>query len=410
MLLAWVLPVCSQGGSPDPVFAGIPFERWLEDGGPPQIPWKVEVAVQDLSRHQRLRTLVKIQVDGRELIKRRGKSQLLMLVQFNDAQGQAYQIHNRFELDEIQDELRNADIVYTQEALVLPGEYRVSLALLDTASGEHSATRKTLRVPGLGNDPLPQMWRNLPPVEFLTTEDAADRWFLPSVTGRLHIPVATRRPVHISLLANVSLSELAANTPAAYSMSMGSLIPSLKVLSQIEIENGTLDLALIDVSRRRITFEQKEVRDVDWPELRKSLKDADPNVIDVESLKNRKSNLEFLATEVSRRIESAPRSHPQVFIVLSGPMAFADAERNRLVQSARQSYSRVFYICLHPWLGVGPRTRRGAPGMMPRVQAHWVFDSLQATLEGFKPRVFDITTPMEFRKALATIIEEISRL
>ncbi len=410
LFLACALPVFAQGGSPDPIFAGIPFERWLEDAEPPQIPWKVEVTAHDLSRHQRLRASVRIQVDGKELVKRRGKSELVMLVQFNDAQGQAYQIHNKYDLNEVQDELRNADLVYTQEAWVLPGEYRVSMALLDSSSGEHSATRRTLRVPGLRNDPLPKMWRDLPPVEFLTAEDVADRWFLPSITGRLHLPVAARRPVHINVLANVSLSELAANTPAAYSMSMGSLIPALKVLSQIEVQNGSLDLALLDVSRRRITFEQKEARDVDWPELRKGLKDADPNVIDVESLKNRKSNLEFLATEVSRRIEAAPRSQPQVFIVLSGPMAFVEGDSSRTVQPGRHGNARVFYIRLHPWLSLGPRARRGGPGMIPRAMPHWGFDSLVRTLDGFKPRVFEITTPMEFRKALATMIEEIARL
>jgi len=410
-LLAFSLPVCAQGGSPDPIFAGIPFERWLEDAEPPQIPWKVDVTAHDLSRHQRLRASVRIQVDGKELVKRRGKSQLLMLVQFNDAAGQAYQIHNQFELNEVQDELRNADIVYTQEAWVVPGEYRVSLALLDSATGEHSATRRTLRVPGLGKDPLPKMWRDLPPVEFLTTEDAADRWFLPSVAGRLNLPVATRRPVHVTLLANLSLSELTVNTPAAYSLNMSSLIPALKVLSQVQIQNGSLDLALLDVSRRRITFEQKDVRDVDWPELRKSLKDADPNKIDVESLKNRKSNLEFLATEISRRIEASPRpEQPQVFIVLSGPMAFEESERTRPVHPGRQSNSRVYYLRLNPWFGLGPRVRRGAPGMIPRAPSRWAFDSLEGTLEAFKPRVFDVTTPIDFRKALATLLEEISRL
>jgi hypothetical protein len=44
-------------------------------------------------------------------------------------------------------------------------------------------------------------------------------------------------------------------------------------------------------------------------------------------------------------------------------------------------------------------------GRAPLIQ-----DSLLRTLKPLSPRVFDVTTPIEFRTALATIIREISQL
>jgi hypothetical protein len=37
-------------------------------------------------------------------------------------------------------------------------------------------------------------------------------------------------------------------------------------------------------------------------------------------------------------------------------------------------------------------------------------DSLEGTLKPLAPRVFNVTTPLEFRKALASIMSEISQL
>lgn len=379
----------AQGGSPDPVFATVPFDRWLAGGEQAQIRWTVGVSAGALFDHQRLRAEATIQVDGKELVKRRGEGQLLMLVQFNDSEGRAYQAHGTLDLQNVTEAAGAQYFVYTQDVLVLPGEYRISLALVDTATGEHSFARRMLRVAPLKNDPLPGAWRDLPPLEFLPAVDPPDKWFLPSLTGRLHLPLETRRPVRIELLVNLTPSEEQASASRRLqNPNLGVLISALKVISQVEVRNGSLDVAVLDLTRRRVSFEQNNVRDLDWPQLKASLKEADSNLIDVRSLENRKQNAEFFAAEVSRRIEAAAGPLGQqsgeplrIFIVLSGPMVFAYGEHPQPIHPANNPNCRVFHIRYHslPMLRVlPPLPTRSPSGRRGGVSASRTMSGVQA--------------------------------
>ena len=58
---------------------------------------------------------------------------------------------------------------------MLPGDYRVSMVIFDTKTGEHSAMQKPLHVNALRNDPLPLAWKDLPAVELLHAIDRTGR-------------------------------------------------------------------------------------------------------------------------------------------------------------------------------------------------------------------------------------------
>ena len=64
--------------------------------------------------------------------------------------------------------------------------------------------RLQLHVNPLKNDPLAGSWRDLPPVEILQPEQSPDDMFLPNITGRLNLPLETRRPVRVDVLVNAS--------------------------------------------------------------------------------------------------------------------------------------------------------------------------------------------------------------
>ena len=338
----------AQSGIPDPKFAEVPFDQWLAQGDMAQIPWKVQTATYDLSVHQRLHVRARIEVDGKELVKRKGRGEFLFLVQFRDRDGHPYQTHNSLKLDDVTAETSRAYMECLVDALVVPGEYRVDLVLLDTISKDHSVAHRTLRVEPLKNDPLPETWTGLPAVEFLGMKDGPpERWFQPNLSGRLHLPLRTRRPVHIELLVNVTPSEQTERQSSAYNLSMGFLLPAAKAISQIDVGNGSLDVALLDLSRQKVTFEQENVRELDWPQLSASFKEADPNKIDVRSLQNREHNAEFFVREMSRRIESAggaPDNPATVFILLSAPMAFASGDAPYPVQPSGNRNHRFYYI------------------------------------------------------------------
>src|SRR6266404_6099024 len=101
-------------GPLDPVFARVPFNRWLAEGDQTHFRWTTSVAAAELSSHQRLQTRVEIQVDGNELVSRRGHGELVMMIQFQDSAERVYQAHGIVDLQDVKDEVGKSKVVYSQ--------------------------------------------------------------------------------------------------------------------------------------------------------------------------------------------------------------------------------------------------------------------------------------------------------
>ncbi|HTD43098.1 MAG TPA: hypothetical protein VK687_02915 [Bryobacteraceae bacterium] len=399
----------AQDGSRDPAFAKVPFDQWLAGSEQPRVRWNTRVLPVELSNFQRLRARVEIQVDGEEVAKRRGRGFLVMLVQFNDSESRVYQTHKALDLQEMKETAGKMNFIYSQDAFVLPGDYKISLGVFDTETGDHSVAQRMLHVGPLKNDPLPAAWRDLPPVELL--HDAPDEGLLPSSTGRLNLPLETRRPVRVELLVNASGQAAKSN--------WGELIPALSVLSDMNVVNGALNVVLLDLARQKVVFEQNVARNLDWRKLEAGFKQADPKVIDVHSLEKRGRSAQFFVKQVGQRIADAAEA-VRVLIVLTGPAAFDSGENLHAIELGAKPAGKLFYIRYHspapkpefrPTFEEPRFGRRQIPPLQPRTPALTEpIDELERTMKPIDPRVFDVYTPDQFRKALGTVIEETSKL
>jgi hypothetical protein len=369
--------------------------------------WTARVSDPELSVHQRLAARVIVQVDGAELAKRRGRGQFLVLVQVNDEQGRAFQNHQEMNLEQIEAGIKANDAVFSQLFFILPGEYRVSIAIFATATEEHSVIRRKLHVSPLKNDPLPDAWHDLPRVEFLGPEMPPDSWYLPSVKGKLALTVEPREPIHIDLIVNLTPSERLTGSNRVQNRNLGALLPATKVLSQVEWRNATFGLALLDLARRRVTWREENVQGLDWSNARASFAEINPGLIDVKSLENRTRSAEFFLDEIGRRI-SAPKK-PQAVIILSGAVEFDTAQEVHPVFLDIPSNTRVFYIRYQPLTPLF-YSRRPGGSFSPRRPIVPAVDQLEPLLKPLEPRLFDVATPDQFRKALATILREAAKL
>lgn len=394
------------------------LERLLAEGPREQIPWKVSFKSRGLSVYQRLLASVDIQIDGKEVARRQGENQLIALVQITDPQEKTYEDHASFDLRKVEPVIRESNLVFSFDVLVLPGEYRAALVVYDTATREHSVTQLALHVDALKDDPLAAAWRDLPPVEFLADTEPPDAWFRPELTGRLHLPLETKRPVHLDLFLNVTPPE-APDTPASWrapdrarisNPNLAALLPSLKALSQIELAGGSMNVAALDLTRRRVSFEQQNVKDLDWPRLRDALAETKANVIDVGALQGRKQNAAFFRTEMVRRISehsTAPAGEAadplRVFIVLGNPTAFEEGSDLHPIKLDEECRCHVFYISYQL-----PPTASRRPWVRPAPTAQR--DAIPGLLNPLHPRVFTVSSPQDFRKALAKILSEISQM
>ena len=411
----------------DPAFAAVPFEKWLADGDRGTFHWTARLTAGELTSHQRLRARLELQVDGGDVAARRGNGYLVMLVEFEDADHRVYRTHGSLDLAQVTEAAAKSNLVYVQDAFVRPGDYRVSVVMFDAKTGDHSALLRKVRANALHNDPLPQSWDSLPAVEFAGAADAPDSWYLPRVTGRLKLPLETRRPVRLEVVVNASPTAFgpgATRTGQVNNRGLADLLPALKVISQVAVRNGAIHVSLLDLTRQSIVFDQAGAGDLDWSLLRASLVQADPNKIDARSLARRGGNARFFVDQMRQRMSlaaGAASTEPlRVGIVLSPPMAFDSGEDRHPIEAAPALGGRLFYFRFH---AVPPQTllqpyvdplrggRRNAPLQpLPRPVFQEPLDGLENLVKPLQPRLFDIYTPEQFRKALSAVLEDVSRL
>jgi len=426
--IAAAAQLSAADGVRDAEFDKVPFAQWLAGGEQTQLKWSERALPVVLSVHQRLMARLVIQLDGAEAANRRGEGQMIFYFQLTDSMGRIYQDHTSYDLTKVEEGLKAQDLSVTEYAFVLPGDYAVSLAIYDTATKEHSIKKTRLHISPMKADPLPSAWRNLPPVEFVEPTEPPDHWFLPKEAGKLNLPLTPQHPVRIDVLVNLTPTEQSSRTYGVQDRNLSFLLPALKVLSQITAPGRVLNVGLFDLSRRRATFHQEDVRDLDWPKMKASLSEANAGSIDVKSLADRQHNAAFFLSEVERRFasgESSPGVSRQAHavVVLSGPMFF-DAGQELPEQPVKPPDCRLFYIRIQnptvtvPLTDAGANRRRGLGGFpgRGRTPAGGGFplpadmDQLLPLLKPLDPHSFDVMTAEQFRKALATIMSEISSL
>jgi hypothetical protein len=386
----------SDLGHGDPWFTRVPFEKWLSEGERADIPWSADILPAQLSLHQRLMLRVVIRLHGRELEERRGAGEFVTLVQYTDGAGRIWQNHTTLDLAKLPPGTGVQQLAIAQYAYVLPGDYSLAIAVCDSATLEHGLIVRQVHAAPLAIDPLPKAWTGLPAVDFIPpTPEPPDVWYLPGVEGRLKLPVATRRPVHLHLLVNMTPSSELAGSISAMQRNMNAVIPIMKAFSQIDLGNGRMDAALLDLTHLRVAFEQSDAGRLNWDRMRKVFLDVKPGIVDTHSLENRRKIVTFFRNELVRLLlpvgpgsEEAPIP---IVIVLSGPAFLEDQEPGGPVQLPGNPDHRVFYIRYH-----------GLPAPQK--------DDLQRSVEPFNARVYDAASNEQVREILASVLDQISKL
>jgi hypothetical protein len=410
LALAAASCLLARDGSADPIFATIPFDQWLEQKQQTPIHWTLHISDPALSAHQRLGVILDARVDGAEFARRRGEGKLLVLAQLTDAKNRTWQNHVETGLEHVEEGIKSSNVIFSQSFFVLPGRYRVAVAIFDSASGEHSVIQRTLHVAPLRNDPLPDLWRDLPAVEFFTPEPVPDRWFLPSVKGRLRLPVETRHPTEVTLLVNLTPAERFAASSRVQNRNLGALLPSTRVLSEVDWHNAKFSIELLDLSRRRVAFRQDDMQLLHWSDARGSLTEVNAGTIDVKALANRRLSADFFLNQVAAKIQApaAPGKSSRVVIILSASMFFEPGVEMHPIGVAPQTDVTVFYIRYQP---LQPVRLLNNPDVRPRASyGASIDDQLAPLLKPLAPQLFDVTTPREFRRSLAAILDQIAKL
>ena len=386
------------------IFADSPFDKWLTERPRQDVPWQVRMSADRLSFHQRLIANIQVQISGPELLKRSHDERVVLLVQVINGQGVSYRDYGLLKLDELKPEVKGSDVEFAWQAFALPGQYEVSVALWDKKSGEHNFLRRLFHVGAYKNDPLPEMWRGLDAFEFWSTKrDGPEFMFHSDIEGRLHLPLATRRPVHLEVLLDMSpAAEVFRGSFGYYNNYLAVALPMFKVFSQITPTNGWRSAAALDLIERRIPFEQNDGKDLDWQNLRKALSPANgPGTVSVKNLQNRKQSPVYLREEILRRLKAAdgPGGKPEekplhVFILIGPAMDMYVFPKLPEVETGNEEDCEIYYL------------------QAEFSERHWISGgagNVEKMLKPLKIRSFEVSSADDVRHALVKIMEEVGR-
>jgi hypothetical protein len=402
------MTVCAQEATTDSVFADAPFDKWKAQGPREEVPWQVHMSADRLSFHQRLIATIQIEVPGPELLKRTQDEQITLLVEVRNGEGVSFRNYGLLELNNLKPEMKRSDVEFSWQAFAVPGQYEVSAALWDKKSGEHNFLHRLFHVDAYKNDPLPGMWRGLDAFEFWSTKrDGPEFMFHSDVEGHLHLPLATRRPVHLEVLLDLTPSaEIFRGNYGEYNYYLAGAVAMFKVFSQITLSKGSRSAAVLDLVQRRVPFEQTEGADLDWPNLRKALApDQGPGVVSVKDLQNRRQSPVFLREEIIRRLRrpGGPAGKPgekplHVIVLIGSPMDFYVFPALPVVETGDEKDCIIYYLQFEhlSFQGFEGKGLTGAVG------------NVEKMLKPLKVRTFQVRSPGDVRRALAKIIEEVS--
>ncbi|HEV3038392.1 MAG TPA: hypothetical protein VHA33_11500 [Candidatus Angelobacter sp.] len=426
LLFVWVMAsvtrVFSQGSEGLSSFDKEKFEQWQKQGSREQIPWKIRLFSTGPSFHQRLSCHIEIEADADHILKHSKTGRVIAMIQLTDSKGEVFRNDGKIELAEME-KVRNANVVFSWDAFVLPGDYSAELALFDPQSEEHNFARQRLRIPALKSDPLADAWQGLPSVEYLAPKDYKDidRLFHPDIDGKLKLQMATKRPLRIELLADFTPSEIFAGSHTAYTAYLAGVIPTLKVFSQIMLPNGKLDVATLNLKDKKVVFEEEinsqshanastesdtTPNGLDWTRLKNSLKESDPSTVNVRVLQDRHPTPVFLRDELVRRITAGStkvardKSPPlRVYVLLSGSLdtySFNGPVFSPIPESLPEQCGCLIYYLEYEFF-------------WGRTAVLKTTSKVEKMFKPFKVRAFTVSSANDVRRAIATILDEIAK-
>src|SRR5579864_732994 len=229
MFRLWMLALAVFAASAQPPDS-LPLDDWLPSSNTP-IRWSLRVRHPTLSMQQRLEAVIVAEVDASEFIQRPARGQMFALFQIRDRARRVYPSRRPLLLPKATNPADLLVVRFELHAFVLPGDYAIAAAIYDTHSNQHNLKRATLHVARPARDPLPGLWRDLPPVEFAAGRDLAGN------SARLSLALESPKPVRVDVILNQSLAPRVLERTA---------LPALHVISRLKISNGSLGFSVLD--------------------------------------------------------------------------------------------------------------------------------------------------------------------
>jgi hypothetical protein len=369
----------------------IPISDWLNAGEHAEIPWSFTLRDPYLRIDQRLEILYSVRIAGKNLNRSGDSHELFLVSRVSSPDGEWLHEPNiiRHTIEQVP---KDVQAEFLMHVVVQPGDYLLWVVLYDRETGKHNVAKRRVRVAELRGDPLPDMYRRMPLVEFpqITDSNAGGLAFMNSP---LYLPVHNKRPLQVELISMLSPPEQWTGRVRVMRAHSDNTLGALAALSQLELAEGSLSITGLDLARRQVLFEQRDFQHVQWDSLMEAMKKAQSLNISAEALQGSKNNGAFFREILNQRLTGDQPSADtmRVVIVVTSAQLFESGSDLRPLQIEGDCNCRVYYLRF-------------------RLNLNDVFDQLEKFMKPLRPRIFNLITSRDFRKAIGEILEELEKL
>ncbi|HEU5240065.1 MAG TPA: hypothetical protein VFU37_23225 [Pyrinomonadaceae bacterium] len=366
--------------------SSIPLEDWLKEGDKEEVPWSIQTEKPSVRIDQRIEAPYTATIQANNANKLVGDDLYFIAIVTNRA-GQRLippkVVHHVIESKlPPQSELRFSDSVLAQ-----PGEYMLWLIFHDSKTGGHNAVRRRIVVSNIDDDPLPNVDKQLLQVELPPLSDPAGGAVIQFIDD-LTLPVRNKHPLRLELISVLSPPEQWSRRRDIVRRHYQETASVLNTFAQLQLAQGAISATGLDLNHRTVPFEQKDLVPLDRQRLVDALHNLKDQTISFATLEKGGGSA-FLRTSLEGVLEQREDA-TRVFIIVSSLNVFdrsSDFESLKLRENCK---CRVYYL----------RFRNNTDA----------FDDTDKIIKPLNPRTFNLSTGIDFRKALAEIIRDLENL
>jgi hypothetical protein len=269
-----------------------------------------------------------------------------------------------------------------------PGDYLLWVLLYHRETGKHNLAKRKIKVAELRGDPLPDMYEATPLVEFPEL-GGSDQGF---VKGRLHLPVHNKVPLQVQLVATLSPPQQWLSRPRARHTQTDVTTGALAALSQLQVSDGVLSIAGLDLLGQEVVYDEADVHGVDWPIFTKALKKAQTPAVTAKALQQSKNSGVFFRDFINERIteEGSNPATTRILIVVSSPQLFERGSDLTPLQVEGDCHCRVYHLRF-------------------RLNNNDVFDEIEKIIRPLHPKTYNLANPRDVRRAIADIVSDLEK-
>ncbi len=369
----------------------IAISDWLNAGEHAEIPWNFMVRDPYLRVDQRLEVSYTVRLSSKDLNRSGNVHELFLISRVSTPDGEWLNEPNivRHAIEQLP---KNVQAEFLMRVVVQPGDYLLWSVLYDRKTGKHNLAKRRMKVAELRGDPLPDLYRRMPLVEFPETDENNPN-SVGFVSSQLYLPVHNKRPLKVELISMLSAPEQWTGRTRIMRAHNDDTIGALAALSQMNLTEGSVSITGLDLVRHQVMFEQHKSESVQWASLMEAMKKAQSPDISAQALQDSKNNGAFFREILNKRLTADPQPDDgmRVIVVVTSSQLFENGSDLRPLQIEGDCNCRVYYLRF-------------------RLNVNDVFDQLEKFMKPLRPRVFNLLTARDLRKAIAEIVEELGKL